>query len=375
MFPRLKDKKFWTGVPPWVLIGSVAVLLPIFTFMTMENVNREKEFTIRLLLEKGAALIRAFEAGTRTGMSGMQRGSFQLQRLLTETAQQPDIAHLIVADADGTVVAASDLGQVGATYGKDLDLASVSRSKILQWRLVSKPGGARVFEVFRTFEPTGPLGGMMRRHPPGAEAPPDPPRIIFVGLDMTARRGGPPLGRGPRDRHGGGAAPDRVRRHHPAVAGPEPSGDPRDPLAHQSLLGPCGRKHADRARSDRRPRTDRRVQPGGRDLAPPARTRCGGARGSPDPAAGALAAGPDRGGAGDRHRNRDRLCTRRPPAGPAGNRRRHPERRKRSVRRAAFCCSRTSPRFARCAGRLGATSAWPPSAGSPPGWRTKSATH
>jgi two-component system sensor histidine kinase HydH len=144
MFPRLKDKKFWTGVPPWVLIGSVAVLLPIFTFMTVENVHREKEFTTRLLLEKGAALIRAFEAGTRTGMMGMQRGGFQLQRLLTETAQQPDIAHLIVADADGTVVAANDLDQVGAAYGKDLDLASVSRSKALQWRLVSGRAGPGV---------------------------------------------------------------------------------------------------------------------------------------------------------------------------------------------------------------------------------------
>jgi two-component system sensor histidine kinase HydH len=190
MFPRLKDKKFWTGVPPWVLIGSVAVLLPIFTFMTVENVHREKEFTTRLLLEKGAALIRAFEAGTRTGMMGMQRGGFQLQRLLTETAQQPDIAHLIVADADGTVAAASDLDQVGAAYGKDLDLASVSRSKALRWRLVSGPGGVRVFEVFRKFEPTGPPGGMrgsmMRMHPEGAESPPDAPRVIFVGLDMAA---------------------------------------------------------------------------------------------------------------------------------------------------------------------------------------------
>jgi len=186
MFPRLKSKKFWTGVPPWVLIGSAAVLLPIFTFMTMENVHREKEFTTRLLLEKGAALIRAFEAGTRTGMMGMQRGGFQLQRLLTETAQQPDIAHLIVADADGTVVAASDLDQVGATYGKDLDLASVARSKALQWRLVSMPSGVRVFEVFRKFEPTGPLGGMMRRHPGAVESPPDAPRVIFVGLYMAA---------------------------------------------------------------------------------------------------------------------------------------------------------------------------------------------
>jgi two-component system, NtrC family, sensor histidine kinase HydH len=186
MFPRLKQKKFWTGVPPWVLIGSVAVLLPIFTFMTVENVHREKEFTTRLLLEKGAALIRAFEAGTRTGMMGMQRGGFQLQRLLTETAQQPDIAHLIVADADGTVVAASDLDQVGTAYGKDLDLASVSRSKALQWRLVTMPSGVRVFEVFRKFEPTGPLGGMMRSHLGGAESPPDAPRVIFVGLYMAA---------------------------------------------------------------------------------------------------------------------------------------------------------------------------------------------
>ena len=191
MFPRLKDKKFWTGVPPWVLIGSVAVLLPIFTFMTVENVHREKEFTTRLLLEKGAALIRAFEAGTRTGMMGMQRGGFQLQRLLTETAQQPDIAHLIVTDADGTVVAASDLDQVGSAYGKELDLASVSRSKALQWRLVSMPSGVRVFEVFRKFESTGPPGGMMRgtmmrMHPEAAESPPDAPRVIFVGLDMAA---------------------------------------------------------------------------------------------------------------------------------------------------------------------------------------------
>ncbi|HSO60735.1 MAG TPA: ATP-binding protein [Desulfobacterales bacterium] len=182
----MKNKKFWTGVPPWVLIGSAAVLLPIFTFMTMENVHREKEFTTRLLLEKGAALIRAFEAGTRTGMMGMQRGGFQLQRLLTETAQQPDIAHLIVADADGTVVAASDLDQVGAAYGKELDLASVARSKALQWRLVSTSSGVRVFEVFRKFEPTGPQGGMMRRHPGGAESPPDAPRVIFVGLYMAA---------------------------------------------------------------------------------------------------------------------------------------------------------------------------------------------
>ena len=66
MLPKIKYKKSWLGVPPWVLIGAVAVLLPIFTFITLENINRQKEKSIHLLLEKGAALIRSFEVGTRT---------------------------------------------------------------------------------------------------------------------------------------------------------------------------------------------------------------------------------------------------------------------------------------------------------------------
>jgi two-component system sensor histidine kinase HydH len=191
MFARFKDNKFWTGIPPWVLLGAVAVLLPIFAFMTVQNIHREKEFTTRLLLEKGAALIRSFEAGTRTGMMGMQRGGFQLQRLLTETAQVPDIAHLIVTDAGGNVIAHSDLDRVGSRYGEGVDVAAASQSKKLEWRVVKGADGGQVFEVFRKFEPAGPpmgmmRGQMMRRPPEGFEFPADPPRVIFVGLDMTS---------------------------------------------------------------------------------------------------------------------------------------------------------------------------------------------
>jgi two-component system sensor histidine kinase HydH len=189
MFPRSPDKKLWRGVPGWLLIGAAAVLLPLFAFVTVRNVNREREFTTRLLLEKGAALIRSFEAGTRTGMMGMHRGGgFQLQRLLSETAQQPDIAHLMVTDAGGTVIAHSDLDQVGSAHGQGLDLAAAAASRTPQWRVLRQEGAAMVFEVFRKFEPTGPPMGMMRgRLPPGAaEWPAEPPRIIFVGLDMTS---------------------------------------------------------------------------------------------------------------------------------------------------------------------------------------------
>jgi len=159
--------------------------------MTVRNIHREKEFTTRLLLEKGAALIRSFEAGSRTGMMGMPRGGFQLQHLLSETAQLPDIAHLIVTDAGGQVIAHSDLNRVGSTYGEGVDVAAASQSKKLEWRVVKGPGGNQVFEVFRKFEPAGPPAGMMRgpmmrRLPEGFEFPPDPPRVIFVGLDMAS---------------------------------------------------------------------------------------------------------------------------------------------------------------------------------------------
>jgi two-component system sensor histidine kinase HydH len=182
--------RFWTGVPAWVLIGAVVVLLPIFAFMTVQSIHRERELTTRLLVEKGAALIRSFEAGTRTGMMGMQRGGFQLQRLLSETAQLPDIAWLVVTDPAGSVLAHSEPDRIGAAYGEGLDLAAVSRSKALQHREIAGPGGATVLEVYRRFEPLGPpmgfmRGPMMRRPPEGFEPSPEQPRVIFVGLDMT----------------------------------------------------------------------------------------------------------------------------------------------------------------------------------------------
>jgi len=200
MFSKIGHKKFWTGVPAWVLIGAVAVLLPIFAFITITNINRQKEKSIDLLLEKGAALIRSFEAGTRTGMMGMHAGGFQLQRLLTETAQQPDIAYLLVADGEGKIIAHSNLDLVGASYDSNLNFRDIARTKTIQSRILNYPGGTKVFEVYRKFAPTERPWGMMRgpgmrrpgfssRRDPQQMSPPsfdDSPEIIFVGLDMSS---------------------------------------------------------------------------------------------------------------------------------------------------------------------------------------------
>jgi two-component system sensor histidine kinase HydH len=192
---KTKNNRFWTGVPPWIFIGAVVVLLPIFSFMTIRNINRQNENSLRLLLEKGAALIRSFEAGTRTGM-GLRWGGHQLQTLLTETAQQPDILYILVADANGSILAHDNPEHIGKRHGKGLNFEQISSFTKVRWRKLSKPDGKKIIEVFRRFSPSRGSMGMhnnqmmmqmlllMDRNKRMNIPPADP--IIFVGLDMTS---------------------------------------------------------------------------------------------------------------------------------------------------------------------------------------------
>jgi len=185
-------KQYVIAVPPWVILGAVAILVPIFVFWTLQNISKEREYVVRLLTEKGSALIRSVEAGARTGMMGMRGGSFRVQRLISETAQTPDIVYIIVTDASGSILAHSDEGEVGKAHGTELDLQRISRSDKVQWRLIPGPEGTSTFEVFRRFSPTRGTfrtmhGGRMQGPWPKElrdGIPPEQPEVVFVGLDM-----------------------------------------------------------------------------------------------------------------------------------------------------------------------------------------------
>ena len=110
------NKRRLAGVSPWIIIGAVLVLAPIFALMTWQSLESQRVYTTKLLIDRGDALIRSFEAGARTG-AGFEWGHFQLQKLLMETAQQPGIDYLVVADANGVILADSDPSQLGETYG------------------------------------------------------------------------------------------------------------------------------------------------------------------------------------------------------------------------------------------------------------------
>jgi two-component system sensor histidine kinase HydH len=183
-----RKRRLWAVIPPWLVIGTLVIIVPLFIFTTLENINRQREQTTRLLVEKGAALIRSFEAGARTGL-GMRWGGFQLQKLLMETAQQPDIDYLIVTDTRGTIIADSDPARIGLNYGLELALEKIARSEALAWRQVPHSEGADTFEIYRRFAPTG---GDFPGFPHPMTATPPPPEaksgtpgfVIFVGLDM-----------------------------------------------------------------------------------------------------------------------------------------------------------------------------------------------
>jgi two-component system, NtrC family, sensor histidine kinase HydH len=195
MTNKIKNNRFWVGVPPWIFMGAVMVLFPIFAFMTLQNITRQKENSFRLLLEKGAALIRSFEAGTRTGM-GFSWSGVQLQKLLTETAQQHDIVYLLVTDTNGIILAHNNPGYIGKTHGKGLNLRRVIHEETIKWRIVSNSEGKKIFEVFRKFSPVKRglnvgNGHMMMQmwFQQGINQRLDIPTfnpIIFVGLDMAS---------------------------------------------------------------------------------------------------------------------------------------------------------------------------------------------
>jgi two-component system, NtrC family, sensor histidine kinase HydH len=194
LIKKVKNSGFWYAVPPWIMIGSVIVLLPIFTWWTIDSIKRQKDTITLLHLEKGAALIRSFEAGTRTGMTGNRWTTLQLQRLLTETAKLPDIKYLMVVDFDGTIIAHSDQSRIGTAYQNFQNIRDIAFSKELQSREVTDSHGQLIFEVFRLFTPRRVSGRIygnrvldndLSRNLQQENVQQEKEQAIFVGMDTS----------------------------------------------------------------------------------------------------------------------------------------------------------------------------------------------
>lgn len=149
-----KMKKKISLVSPLLPAGVLLILLPIFTFMTLDRLERQKEFFTQQLLEKGTALIRTFEAGTRTGMVTMRWGAPRIQAMVFETALQPEVVYVMIVSREGKILAHSDMDQVGRDMG-DMprpEEISPDPGRVL-YRIKASEEEGEVFEVYKRFVP------------------------------------------------------------------------------------------------------------------------------------------------------------------------------------------------------------------------------
>jgi len=171
----------WAWLSPWMIIGSVCILAIALLVLAVKNINREKQFMMRSLLSEANMLINSLEASSRTGMMGMGWGQRQLQLLLQETAQQPDVLYVRIVDPEGHVLVDSNPGQ------NDLQVRFVlpQAGQAIQ-RFVDAE--ERSFEVIRSFQPWFGHRGKNRRSmscPVGPQMTDDKDMFIVVGLDPS----------------------------------------------------------------------------------------------------------------------------------------------------------------------------------------------
>lgn len=166
------------------LAGLTLVLmvsLPAFI-----SVERNEATLTRLLAEKGASLIMAFENILRSGMRSQP--GVRLQILLEEMTRGHDITFIAVVMPDGTIVAHSNperIGEILNIDGHEADEAAIHQldpQGAVRWSVLNMEG-THSFVVYRNFMP-GPRPPRIQ-HIPLIEPKPLPTPMIFLGMDVS----------------------------------------------------------------------------------------------------------------------------------------------------------------------------------------------
>jgi two-component system sensor histidine kinase HydH len=202
-FTPINKKPVGIQTSPWVIMSTAIILLLVVVVLAIQNINREKRYMSEILIEKGAALIRAFEAGARTGMMGMMWGEDQVQKLLEETARQPDILYIMIIDGTGKILAHNDRHKINGYSAAKYEMPNNKSENKERWRILNTGNRQSAFEVYRYFQPIAERDlsepnrfssdwcrpGMMRGKRGDwcfpSTNPADSPKVIFVGLDMA----------------------------------------------------------------------------------------------------------------------------------------------------------------------------------------------
>lgn len=193
MISKTSRDNLWNRhASPWIIIGSVGILLIVVVVLASQNYSREKKYMSQILSEKGAVIIKAVEAGARTGMMGMMWGGQQIQALIEETALLPDLLYITVVNREGLVLASSNRGLIGSQMNPSPFETDPKPSETINWRFTGTNIQQQSFEVSKFFKPISNRddgmhrrGSMMEPHNdwccPQTKA--DEDQVILVGLN------------------------------------------------------------------------------------------------------------------------------------------------------------------------------------------------
>lgn len=156
-----------------VLILSVAL-------MAWSVIRRSESEMTRLLEEKGASLLMAFDSALRTGMRG--QAGLAVQTLFEEMSTSPDILFISVTLPDGIIVAHSDRSRIGEEMVLDDNTVGTEaiarlKPKDEEQSVLAQAKDGEAFLVYRNFT----LGN--RNWPDDVPEP-----VIFLALDAAPFR-------------------------------------------------------------------------------------------------------------------------------------------------------------------------------------------
>lgn len=176
---------------PWIFAAAVGILLLIVIFFAFNNMRRERQLVRENLFNRAQAVARMVGAGTRSAMM-MGAGTAQVQHLIEQAGEEPDIRYLLIVDEGNKILAHSDPTRIGETVDERLPRLPAEGARSIFRVVEAADGQGRIFELTSGFRPRtmrgqGMMRGMMGR---GMAPPPEPvapaARFIVVGLDMGA---------------------------------------------------------------------------------------------------------------------------------------------------------------------------------------------
>jgi two-component system sensor histidine kinase HydH len=173
----LQQKKLY--LPAYLIVAGVFILLVLISISTYRNLDREKKRAMAFVHRQGLTLLRAIEAGARTGLMMHVQQEDTVVGLIREVAKNEDIAYIYLFDRTGAIVHHSN---------------SVNKQKITTWdfrgfekdwvysRLNRFSGGVQVYELAKVFSPRQPLQSMHHQIKPHLHIG----DIIVIGLKMAS---------------------------------------------------------------------------------------------------------------------------------------------------------------------------------------------